>query len=117
MAAGEVDVLIGTHALIEDSVVFPRLALAIVDEQHRFGVAQRLALRGERPETALPVTGDAGGQGIAVSGPGAHAANQGTTAVDQSIAASGPEIAAGATVGARGQEVRRVPGRPSCPTS
>ena len=65
VAAGEVDVLIGTHALIEDSVVFPRLALAIVDEQHRFGVAQRLALRGERPETASPVTGDAGGQGIA----------------------------------------------------
>ena len=47
VAAGEVDVLIGTHALIEDSVVFPRLALAIVDEQHRFGVAERLALRGE----------------------------------------------------------------------
>ncbi len=47
VAAGEVDVLIGTHALIEDSVVCPRLALAIVDEQHRFGVAQRLALRGE----------------------------------------------------------------------
>ena len=47
VAAGEVDVLIGTHALIEDSVVFPRLALAIVDEQHRFGVAQRLARRGE----------------------------------------------------------------------
>ena len=47
VAAGEVDVLIGTHALIEDSVVLPRLALAIVDEQHRFGVAQRLALRGE----------------------------------------------------------------------
>ena len=99
VAAGEVDVLIGTHALIEDSVVFPRLALAIVDEQHRFGVAQRLALRGERPETASPVTGDAGGQGIAVSGPGAHAGNQGTTAGDQSIAASGSEIAAGATVG------------------
>lgn len=46
VAAGEIDVLIGTHALIEDTVVFPRLGLAIVDEQHRFGVAQRLALRG-----------------------------------------------------------------------
>ncbi len=45
--AGEVDLLIGTHALIEDSVGLPRLALAIVDEQHRFGVAQRLALRGK----------------------------------------------------------------------
>jgi ATP-dependent DNA helicase RecG len=46
-AAGEVDLLIGTHALIEESVELPRLALAIVDEQHRFGVAQRLALRGK----------------------------------------------------------------------
>ncbi len=47
VAAGEVDLLVGTHALIEDAVVFPRLGLAIVDEQHRFGVAQRLALRGK----------------------------------------------------------------------
>jgi ATP-dependent DNA helicase RecG len=46
VAAGEVDLLIGTHALIQESVVFARLGLAIVDEQHRFGVAQRLALRG-----------------------------------------------------------------------
>ncbi len=45
IAAGEVDFVVGTHALIEDAVVFDRLALAIVDEQHRFGVAQRLALR------------------------------------------------------------------------
>jgi ATP-dependent DNA helicase RecG len=44
-AAGDVDLLIGTHALIEDTVAFARLGLAIVDEQHRFGVAQRLALR------------------------------------------------------------------------
>ena len=44
-AAGDVDLLIGTHALIEDRVEFARLGLAIVDEQHRFGVAQRLALR------------------------------------------------------------------------
>ena len=46
VAEGQVDLLIGTHALIQDSVVFPTLGLAIVDEQHRFGVAQRLALRG-----------------------------------------------------------------------
>jgi len=45
VAAGEVDLLVGTHALIEDAVAFARLGLAIVDEQHRFGVAQRLALR------------------------------------------------------------------------
>ena len=46
-AAGEVDLLIGTHALIEDRVAFARLGLAIVDEQHRFGVVQRLSLRGK----------------------------------------------------------------------
>jgi ATP-dependent DNA helicase RecG len=54
VARGEVDLLIGTHALIQDSVVFPRLGLAIVDEQHRFGVAQRLALRGAQADSARP---------------------------------------------------------------
>ncbi|HPF71249.1 MAG TPA: ATP-dependent DNA helicase RecG, partial [Candidatus Krumholzibacteria bacterium] len=39
--AGEVDLLVGTHALIQDDVAMPRLALSIVDEQHRFGVRQR----------------------------------------------------------------------------
>ena len=53
VAAGEIDLLIGTHALIEESVVFERMALAIVDEQHRFGVAQRLALR-QRSDGLLP---------------------------------------------------------------
>lgn len=41
---GEIDLLVGTHALIQDDVVFKALALAIVDEQHRFGVRERLAL-------------------------------------------------------------------------
>ncbi len=40
-AAGEVDLLVGTHALIQDDVAMPRLALTVVDEQHRFGVRQR----------------------------------------------------------------------------
>ena len=44
-ASGEIDLLIGTHAVIQDSVQFARLGLAIVDEQHRFGVKQRIALR------------------------------------------------------------------------
>ncbi|MGB3044685.1 MAG: ATP-dependent DNA helicase RecG [Xanthobacteraceae bacterium] len=44
LAAGELDLLVGTHALIQDDVVFKSLALAIVDEQHRFGVRERLAL-------------------------------------------------------------------------
>ncbi len=45
LASGEVRLAVGTHALIEDPVVLPRLGLSIVDEQHRFGVRQRLALR------------------------------------------------------------------------
>jgi len=44
-ASGEIGVLIGTHALFEENVVFSRLALAIIDEQHRFGVHQRFRLR------------------------------------------------------------------------
>lgn len=44
LEAGEIDLLVGTHALIQDEVIFHDLALAIVDEQHRFGVRERLAL-------------------------------------------------------------------------
>ncbi|MCL5108489.1 MAG: ATP-dependent DNA helicase RecG [Chloroflexi bacterium] len=61
VAAGEVDIVVGTHALIEDSAVFERLGLAVVDEQHRFGVEQRAALRqkGHNPHllamTATPI--------------------------------------------------------------
>jgi ATP-dependent DNA helicase RecG len=45
VASGEAMLVVGTHAVIQDDVAFARLGLAIVDEQHRFGVAQRLALR------------------------------------------------------------------------
>lgn len=45
VASGEAQVVVGTHALMQDAVVFDDLALAIIDEQHRFGVHQRLALR------------------------------------------------------------------------
>jgi ATP-dependent DNA helicase RecG len=44
LAAGDIDLLVGTHALFQEEVAFKDLALAIVDEQHRFGVHQRLAL-------------------------------------------------------------------------
>jgi ATP-dependent DNA helicase RecG len=47
LAAGEIDFLVGTHAVIQDEVVFKSLALAVVDEQHRFGVRERLALTGK----------------------------------------------------------------------
>jgi ATP-dependent DNA helicase RecG len=45
LAAGEIDILIGTHALFQDDVAFHDLAFAVIDEQHRFGVHQRLALQ------------------------------------------------------------------------
>ncbi len=44
LEASEIDFLVGTHALIQDDVIFKSLALAVVDEQHRFGVRERLAL-------------------------------------------------------------------------
>ncbi len=45
IASGEIDLVIGTHALIQKDVEFPQLGLCVVDEQHRFGVMQRLELR------------------------------------------------------------------------
>ncbi|MCS7177821.1 MAG: ATP-dependent DNA helicase RecG [Anaerolineae bacterium] len=61
LANGSVDVVVGTHALIQESVAFHNLALVIIDEQHRFGVRQRAALRqkGYNPHllvmTATPI--------------------------------------------------------------
>jgi ATP-dependent DNA helicase RecG len=61
LESGNIDIIVGTHALIQDDVVFARLALAIVDEQHRFGVRERLALtrKGEAVDvlvlTATPI--------------------------------------------------------------
>ncbi len=55
VADGSVGVIFGTHALLEESVAFKHLTLAIVDEQHRFGVGQRLGLRGKGPAADLLV--------------------------------------------------------------
>jgi ATP-dependent DNA helicase RecG len=64
LATGELSLVVGTHALIEQAIEFARLAVAVVDEQHRFGVRQRAALdakgvHGERPHvlhmTATPI--------------------------------------------------------------
>ena len=58
LAAGTVDILVGTHAVIEDTVQFKRLGMAVVDEQHRFGVAQRAKLwaKSENPPHILVMT-------------------------------------------------------------
>jgi ATP-dependent DNA helicase RecG len=57
IASGEAALVVGTHAVIQDQVQFQNLALAIIDEQHRFGVAQRLALRSKMgPGSTSPWT-------------------------------------------------------------
>jgi len=57
-AGGEIQILVGTHALIEDTVVFSNLGLAVIDEQHRFGVKQRARLwqKNTRPPHVLVMT-------------------------------------------------------------
>lgn len=58
LEAGEVNILVGTHAVIEDTVRFARLGMVVVDEQHRFGVAQRARLwaKSEQPPHVLVMT-------------------------------------------------------------
>ena len=58
LAAGRVDILVGTHAVIEDTVRFARLGMVVVDEQHRFGVAQRVRLwsKSDNPPHVLVMT-------------------------------------------------------------
>ena len=65
IASGEAKLVVGTHAVIQDKVHFKNLALAIIDEQHRFGVAQRLALRYKLQQgiAAGPPQGDAAPSG------------------------------------------------------
>jgi ATP-dependent DNA helicase RecG len=58
--SGEAALVVGTHAVIQDQVRFKRLALAVIDEQHRFGVAQRLALRGKMDAQAASAHDAAG---------------------------------------------------------
>jgi ATP-dependent DNA helicase RecG len=54
LATGELQLVVGTHALIEDAVAFDRLAVVVVDEQHRFGVRQRMALDAKAPAGLAP---------------------------------------------------------------
>jgi ATP-dependent DNA helicase RecG len=54
LAMGEIDLVVGTHALVQGEVVFHNLVLSIVDEQHRFGVMQRAALSAARPDGRVP---------------------------------------------------------------
>src|SRR3954451_16917395 len=69
LGSGELQLVVGTHALIEEAVAFDRLAVVVVDEQHRFGVRQRAALdrKGRAPSHygLDPELGDGDGRGMA----------------------------------------------------
>ncbi len=58
LADGSIDILVGTHAIFQDKVAYKKLGLAVIDEQHRFGVSQRLLLsaKAERPPHLLVMT-------------------------------------------------------------
>jgi ATP-dependent DNA helicase RecG len=99
IASGQAQLVVGTHALIQDRVQFAKLALAIIDEQHRFGVAQRLALRskmladasGDDSCQGQPGGGLAGSQGVAPSDAEAATSANGTCPCRGSESATGVE--------------------------
>jgi ATP-dependent DNA helicase RecG len=81
IASGQAQLVVGTHALIQDKVQFKQLALAIIDEQHRFGVAQRLALRGK-------VSADAATQSESATGVEPHLLMMTATPIPRTLAMS-----------------------------
>ena len=82
IASGEAGLVIGTHAIIQDKVQFKNLALAIIDEQHRFGVAQRLALRSKMTQNAAPNQGPDGAPALEPS-PFRGRAGEGAVVLDR----------------------------------
>jgi ATP-dependent DNA helicase RecG len=58
LADGSIDILVGTHAIFQEKVAYKKLGLAVIDEQHRFGVSQRMLLsqKAERPPHLLVMT-------------------------------------------------------------
>ena len=88
---GSIAILIGTHALIEDDVRFRALGLAIIDEQHRFGVDQRSKLWAKGPKACdipTPCTPSRGMTGYPLTRTGSHAQTGGSL-VDETLAARG----------------------------
>jgi ATP-dependent DNA helicase RecG len=85
LQSGELLLAVGTHALIEDAVDFPNLALAVVDEQHRFGVRQRLALR-EKGREHEGGTGRSGWGGVRRASP--HQLMMSATPIPRTLAMS-----------------------------
>ncbi|WP_291014988.1 ATP-dependent DNA helicase RecG [Hydrogenophaga sp.] len=90
IASGEAALVVGTHAVIQDQVQFRNLALAIIDEQHRFGVAQRLALRSKMGpgSQALPTEGRSGDAQRATDGGEPHLLMMTATPIPRTLAMS-----------------------------
>jgi len=108
IASGEAALVVGTHAVIQEQVQFKRLALAIIDEQHRFGVAQRLALRSKmtpgaregdsspghhgtgfaEPQGVTPLNGEAGLRGESAAGLEPHLLMMTATPIPRTLAMS-----------------------------
>jgi ATP-dependent DNA helicase RecG len=84
-AAGDTPIIVGTHALFEDDVVFNNLGLAIIDEQHRFGVRQRLALRLKGTQAAVA---DSAGKAEAPSYAQPHQLMMSATPIPRTLAMS-----------------------------
>ncbi|MDO8774709.1 MAG: ATP-dependent DNA helicase RecG [Burkholderiaceae bacterium] len=88
IASGEAGLVVGTHAVIQDKVQFKNLALAIIDEQHRFGVAQRLALRAKMTD-GVRVDQDQGHRGTGFARPQGVAPLRGEAATRSEQATGG----------------------------
>ena len=90
VASGQASLIVGTHAVIQDDVQFARLGLAIIDEQHRFGVAQRLQLRRKLAVVEGNADGaaDAIGQGVAARTLEPHLLMMSATPIPRTLAMS-----------------------------
>ncbi len=90
VASGQARVVVGTHALIEDTVSFKQLGLAVIDEQHRFGVRQRLALRQKtiQVETTSGAADTAGPTGTAGTASSVHQLMMSATPIPRTLAMS-----------------------------
>jgi len=90
IASGQAQLVVGTHAIIQEQVQFKNLALVVIDEQHRFGVAQRLALRSKMSADTSEMDLGQGHRGAGFAGSQSVAPSEGE-AVTQSESATGVE--------------------------
>ena len=119
---GSIGIIVGTHALLEDNVVFQRLGLAVIDEQHRFGVDQRAKLWAKGPtaslETPTPCTPSRGMAGYSLTRTGAPAQDKdaaGSSLPQETVAARGLVNGGTASEAQRWDERSEVSGGKAAP--